>query len=324
MCAGLVFAILPRVTWAAVEARSYALTAAVAVWLTVLLVTAVRRHRRWLWVLYSLALMLAILLNVYLVLLVPAYAVVTPLLRRQRSVIVWWAVSSAVAVGALTPLMLFARGQSFQVAWIHSLSWHSVLDVVLHQYFDNSVPFAILAALIFVVALTIRFTGRWQSAGDIRRMLIICGGVDCDSHCHQPDLFGDQRSVLLPAVSVLHHAGDGDRAGHLHRGDHAHSRDGSRCSWSCSPRRQCPTIYCRNASGTPRRAGITATSPTSSAPRPRPGTACWSTTRSAGCPGRSALCSRPVPPPSGRWWTSAVAFRRPSERRCGTAMSRSG
>jgi mannosyltransferase len=88
---------------------------------------------------------------------------------------VWWAVSSAVAVGALTPLMLFARGQSFQVAWIHSLSWHSVLDVVLHQYFDNSVPFAILAALIFVVALTIRFTGRWQASGDIRRMLIICG-----------------------------------------------------------------------------------------------------------------------------------------------------
>lgn len=175
VCAGLMFAILPRVTWAAVEARSYALTAAVAVWLTVLLVTAVRRHRWWLWVLYSLALMLSILLNVYLVLLVPAYAVVTPVLRRQRSIIVWWAVSSAVAVGALTPLMLFARGQSFQVAWIHSLSWHSVLDVVLHQYFDNSVPFAILAALIFVVALTIRFTGRWQSAGEIRRMLIICG-----------------------------------------------------------------------------------------------------------------------------------------------------
>ncbi len=83
-----------------------------------------------------------------------------------------WAITSAVAVGALTPLMLFAHGQRFQVAWIHSLSWHSMLDVLLHQYFDNSVPFAILAALIFVAALTIRFTGRWQSAGDTRRMLI--------------------------------------------------------------------------------------------------------------------------------------------------------
>ena len=172
--AGIVFAMLPRVTWAAVEARSYALQALAAVWLTVLLITAIRRHLGWLWVLYSLALAVSILLNVYLVLLVPVYAVVTPMLRRQRSVIWWWAITSAVAVGALTPLMLFAHSQSFQVAWIHSLSWHTILDVVLHQYFDNSVPFAIATALIFVAALTIRLTGRWTSAGDTRRILIIC------------------------------------------------------------------------------------------------------------------------------------------------------
>jgi mannosyltransferase len=174
VCAGIVFAILPRVTWAAVEARSYALTAAAAVWLTVLLVTSVRRNRWWLWLLYSLALMLSILLNVYLVLLVPAYAVVTLVLRRRKPVLLWWAITSAVAVGALTPLMLFAHGQSFQVAWIYPLNWHNVLDVVQHQYFDNSVPFAILAALIFAAALTIRLTGRWHSAGDTRRVLRIC------------------------------------------------------------------------------------------------------------------------------------------------------
>jgi mannosyltransferase len=71
-------------------------------------------------------------------------------------------------------LMVFAHGQSFQVAWIYPLSWHSVLDVVLHQYFDNSVPFAILAGLIFIVALMIRMRGRWQSLGDTRRVLLIC------------------------------------------------------------------------------------------------------------------------------------------------------
>ncbi|HEY1840145.1 MAG TPA: glycosyltransferase family 39 protein [Mycobacterium sp.] len=174
ICAGLVFAVLPRVTWAAVEARSYAFTAAAAVWLTVLLVTAIRRHRWPLWIGYGLALMLSILLNVYLVLLVPAYAVVTPVLRRRKSAVLWWAATSAVAVGALTPLMFFAHGQSFQVAWIYPLNWHNALDVGLHQYFDNSVPFAILVALIFVAALTIRTAGRWQSVGDSRRVLIIC------------------------------------------------------------------------------------------------------------------------------------------------------
>jgi uncharacterized membrane protein len=34
VCAGIVFAILPRVTWAGIEARSYAVTAAAAVWFT--------------------------------------------------------------------------------------------------------------------------------------------------------------------------------------------------------------------------------------------------------------------------------------------------
>lgn len=42
VCAGAVFAILPRVTWAGIEARSSALSVAAAVWLTVLLVAAVR------------------------------------------------------------------------------------------------------------------------------------------------------------------------------------------------------------------------------------------------------------------------------------------
>jgi mannosyltransferase len=173
VCAGVVFAILPRVTWAGVEGRSYALTAVAAVWLTVLLVTAIRRNRWWLWLLYAVALLVSILLNIYLVLLVPTYAVITPVLRRQKSVVVWWAVTSAVAVGAMTPFMLFAHGQSFQVAWISRLKWHTILDVVQHQYFDNSVPFAILAALIFVAALTIRLTGRWAS-DDVRLLMIIC------------------------------------------------------------------------------------------------------------------------------------------------------
>jgi mannosyltransferase len=175
VCAGIVFAILPRVTWAAAEARPYAFTAVAAVWLSVLLITAIRRNRWWLWLLYALALIVSVLLNIYLILLVPAYAVITPVLRREKPVVLWWAITSAVAVGAVTPLLLFARSQSSQVAWIYPLNWHNVLDVAQHQYFDNSVPFGIVAGVIFAAALTIRLTGRWESVGDTRRVLIICG-----------------------------------------------------------------------------------------------------------------------------------------------------
>jgi len=174
VCAGVVFAILPRVTWAGVEARSYAFTAIAGVWLTVLLVTAIGRNRWRLWLLYAVALMLSILLNVYLVLLVPTYAVVTPLLRRCKSVVLRWAITSAAAVGIMTPFMLHAHGQRFQVAWISRLNWHNVIDVLQHQFFDNSVPFAILAAVILLAALAFRLTGRWESNSDTRRLLMVC------------------------------------------------------------------------------------------------------------------------------------------------------
>lgn len=63
--AGVVFLLLPRVTWAAVEARSYAPSAAVAVWLTVLLLVACESGRlRW-WLLYAALLALSVALFLY-------------------------------------------------------------------------------------------------------------------------------------------------------------------------------------------------------------------------------------------------------------------
>jgi mannosyltransferase len=51
LIAGTLFAVLPRTTWAAAEARSFAFSALAAVWLTVVLVVAARcwqPQRRWL------------------------------------------------------------------------------------------------------------------------------------------------------------------------------------------------------------------------------------------------------------------------------------
>lgn len=175
VCAGAVFAILPRVTLAGIEARSYAFTAVAGVWLTVLLVAAIRRNRWWLWLLYALALMVSVLLNVYLVLLVPAYAAVVAVLGRRKPIMIWWAITSAAAVGIMTPFMLFAHGEIFQVAWISPLNWHNVIDVVQHQYFENSVPFGILAGIVIVgAAIAARRAGSSGVGGDTRRLLLVC------------------------------------------------------------------------------------------------------------------------------------------------------
>jgi mannosyltransferase len=174
VCAGVVFAILPRTTWAGMEARSYAFAAAAAVWLTVLLVAAVRRSRPRLWLFYALALTLSILLSLNLILLVLVYAAMLPWLARAKSPIISWAVSSAVAIGLMTPFIIFAHGQVGQVNWIYPVSWHYAFDVILRQYFDHSVPFAVLMAVLIVAAVVAWQKGARAPAGDMRSLLIVC------------------------------------------------------------------------------------------------------------------------------------------------------
>ncbi|SPM27275.1 glycosyltransferase family 39 protein [Mycobacterium terramassiliense] len=177
VCAGAVFAILPRTTWAGMEARSYAFAAAAAIWLTVLLVAAVRRNRARLWVSYAAALAASIVLSLNLVLLVPVYAAALPVLAPQgsrKSAVIRWAVGSAVAVGAVTPFIVFAHGQVYQVNWIFPVSWHYAFDIILRQYFDHSVPFAILTGVVVVAALAARLRGARVPAGDTRGLLTVC------------------------------------------------------------------------------------------------------------------------------------------------------
>lgn len=176
VCAGAIFAILPRTTWAGMEARPYAFVAAAAVWLTVLFVAAVRRNGRRGWVWYALGLMLAILLNLNLVLLVPVYGAMLPLLAprgARKSPVLWWVGGSVVAVAAMTPFILFAHNQVWQVNWIYPVSWHYAFDIVLRQYFDHSVAFAIASAVLIVAAVVTRLAGGPAPAADLRRLLVI-------------------------------------------------------------------------------------------------------------------------------------------------------
>jgi mannosyltransferase len=211
LCAGVVFAILPRATWAGIEARSYAFAAVAAVWLTVLLVGSIRRNRPWLWLLYALALALSVLLNVYLVLLVPAYAAVLSVIGRQKSVAIWWAATSAVVVGLLTPFMVFAHGQIFQVGWISALNWHNVIDVTQHQYFDNSVPFAVLAGVVILVAIAVRRAAVPGPGGDTRQLLLVCaawivvptGVTLIYSAIGEPVYYARYLTFTAPAMAVV-------------------------------------------------------------------------------------------------------------------------
>ena len=161
--AGLIFAVLPKVTWAGMETRSYALTMAVAVWLTLFCVVAARRGRPRMWVLYAALMAVAAVLNVFLILMVPVHGVAvlaySDRARRRRTLTGWLAAATA-ATAAVTPFLLFTQTQLFQVGWIYPLGYRTVGMVLQEQYFDHATAFAPLAGLVLVAgALSARRMG---------------------------------------------------------------------------------------------------------------------------------------------------------------------
>lgn len=157
---GLVFALIPRVTWAGMETRSYAATMAAAVWLTVFCLFALRRDRWAWWSVYAVLIALSTLLNVFLVLLVPVHSVVAvtcgPAIRDRHGRLVRWSVAACAGLAAVVPFLVFCQTQLFQVGWISPLSVDTIGMIAQEQYFDHAWPFAYLAGAIAFAAVVVR------------------------------------------------------------------------------------------------------------------------------------------------------------------------
>ena len=171
--AGLICAILPRATWAGVEARPYAFSMMAAVWLTVLLVQAARRDNSWVWLAYGIALATSILLDIYLALLLVGHIAFVCLYRRSRSTLVRFAIASTLACCALAPFVHVAIGQVQQIIWIAPIGRRTLEDVAVQQYFERSPPFTVVSALVVATAIVLwLFTSRHLSQPE-RQLLIL-------------------------------------------------------------------------------------------------------------------------------------------------------
>ena len=173
VASGVFCAILPRTTWAGIEARPYALSMMAAVWLTVLLVHAARRDTGWLWLSYGIALALSIVLDAYLALLLVAHFAFIVIFRPARKVLVRFAVTSAVVVCALTPFLVTIIGQAHQISWIAPIGRRTLEDVVVQQYFERSPPFAFLSALVMGAAIAVWLSRSAQLARADRQLLVL-------------------------------------------------------------------------------------------------------------------------------------------------------
>jgi mannosyltransferase len=176
LASGVVCAILPRATWAGIEARPYGLSMTAAVWLTVLLVYAARRNDAAVWLCYGLALALSVLLDVYLLLLALAYLVFICAFRCSRTVVLRFALASVLAVGALTPFLILAVGQAHQISWVAPIAHRTIEDVAIQQYFERSPPFALLSAAIIAMAIVLWLFTSARLAGADRQLLTLAVG----------------------------------------------------------------------------------------------------------------------------------------------------
>lgn len=170
---GVVCGILPRATWAGIEARPYALSMVAAVWLTVLLVHATRRDDAWVWLAYGIVLATSILLDVYLALLLLAHVAFICLYLRTQAVLVRFTIASVLACCAVTPFVLEAVGQAHQIIWIAPVGRRTIEDVAVQQYFERSPPFAIVAALVVATAIVLWLCTSARLARPDRQLLTL-------------------------------------------------------------------------------------------------------------------------------------------------------
>jgi mannosyltransferase len=170
---GVLCAILPRATWAGIEARPYALSMMAAVWLTVLLVYAARRNSGWLWLSYAIAAAVAVLLDVYLALMLLAHSAFMLTFRRSRALLVKFAVASVGACLAVAPFVREAMGQVHQIVWIAPVGRRTIEDVAVQQYFERSPPFTVASAVVIATAVVVwLFTSERLVQGD-RQLLTV-------------------------------------------------------------------------------------------------------------------------------------------------------
>jgi mannosyltransferase len=157
LTAGVVFAVLPRVTWAGIDARSFALTMAASVWLTIYCVFASRRGIPRGWALYGVLLVVAVLLNIYLLLLIPAHAVVVRTVAGSSSALRYWAIAVAVACAVIAPFLMVSQSRFPKLP---PLSFHNVNGFLVYPFFVTHRPstnVAIVAGVILLVGLALGF-----------------------------------------------------------------------------------------------------------------------------------------------------------------------
>jgi len=163
---GIVYAVLPRTTYMGQEARSYALSAAVAVWITILLVRLLTRDtvRRRDWILYAIGVAACGYVFLFSLLLLIPHAILVVVYRRDllRRWLKWLGIAMAFSL----PILVYGIAERSQVAFLASRTAATFASVSYGQWFGNP-TFAVIgwtaSAVAIVLGIVIWRRGRGEN-----------------------------------------------------------------------------------------------------------------------------------------------------------------
>lgn len=142
----LIGALLPRLVWAATEARSYGIDALLSSLLLLLLLLAISasgRRRSWLWVAYTFVLALGIHFFIYILLV--ALAQGFWLFWRRRHALKPWLLALAIAVAVAGYILTIGIIEKGQVGWLPGIGAGTFEEVLVGQAFWGNVNLAFVA-----------------------------------------------------------------------------------------------------------------------------------------------------------------------------------
>ncbi len=167
--AGVIACLLPRITYMGEEARPFAFSAAIAAWLTLLLIELLRRPNppRRLWVAYGLLFALGIYVFLYMVLFALVHAIIILRARPGRRFMVRWSLVSAIAILATGPIFFWAIKERKQIAYLSMGDDQVTPESILVWLWFGTPWFAILAWFLILVAFAAGIH-RWWTRKELR------------------------------------------------------------------------------------------------------------------------------------------------------------
>lgn len=156
--AGAVAVFLPRLTLVGEETRSYAASAACAIWLTYLLVTLIDRNERRVvgWWAYSALFALSLYVFAYSGLIGLAHAAILLVgSRSTRALIRPWSIAAGIGVMAALPVLYWGYAERAQIAYLNTQSTADFFTVFIGQWFGDAAYAALAWAAILGILVAL-------------------------------------------------------------------------------------------------------------------------------------------------------------------------